>query len=316
VSWREVKDAARGQWKQTLISLGVDTDFLTGKHTPCPGCGGKDRFRFTDYKQEGSYICNVCGAGDGFALLSMVNEWSRPQAISEVGKHLNIEGSPREQGRERQDPAIPLRNALKGCSRDRSPLKEYLKRRGLSCCPRPLRYNPSLPYYDDDSKFVGKFPAMLAVVHDKNGANGSVHRTYLTDRVHKRKKMMASMTQAGLGGGAVRLWPVHGDELAVCEGIETAIAVHELAAEKGRHYPVWATLGTSLMSSFCPPEGVRKLLICGDHDENYAGHEAAYKLAHRMRSGRFKDQIEEVTVVFPTQVGDWLDVLNRGRRDD
>lgn len=43
-----VRAAARGNWKSILRQTGVPESALSGKHSPCPGCGGKDRFRFDD----------------------------------------------------------------------------------------------------------------------------------------------------------------------------------------------------------------------------------------------------------------------------
>jgi len=63
--------AATGHWPAILHAAGVPDRFLTGKHGPCPFCGGKDRFRFTDYQQRGGFICSQCNpdGGDGLALL-------------------------------------------------------------------------------------------------------------------------------------------------------------------------------------------------------------------------------------------------------
>ena len=41
-------DRARGRWAAILPQLGVSPSALTGKHGPCPLCGGRDRFRFDD----------------------------------------------------------------------------------------------------------------------------------------------------------------------------------------------------------------------------------------------------------------------------
>lgn len=60
--------AARGKWKGILLQLGVPAVSLTGKHAPCPMCGGADRFRFDNKDQRGTFICNACGAGDGMKL--------------------------------------------------------------------------------------------------------------------------------------------------------------------------------------------------------------------------------------------------------
>ena len=69
-----------------LLQLGIDEQFLTGKHTACPLCEGTDRFRFDNQKGSGSYICNQCGAGYGFDLLMAVHGWTFATAAAEVDK--------------------------------------------------------------------------------------------------------------------------------------------------------------------------------------------------------------------------------------
>ena len=56
-------DRMVGRWADALRSYGLNEKQLSGKHTECPLCGGKDRFRFDDKEGSGSYYCNGCGAG-------------------------------------------------------------------------------------------------------------------------------------------------------------------------------------------------------------------------------------------------------------
>ena len=56
-----IHDIARGKWASLLPAMGVPETILNGKHQPCPMCGGKDRFRYTDHGGTGAYICNQCG---------------------------------------------------------------------------------------------------------------------------------------------------------------------------------------------------------------------------------------------------------------
>ena len=53
-----------------MAALGIEIG--TGKHTSCPACGGKDRFRFDDKQGDGTFYCNQCGAGNGFQLIMNV----------------------------------------------------------------------------------------------------------------------------------------------------------------------------------------------------------------------------------------------------
>ncbi|MEX5450882.1 primase-helicase zinc-binding domain-containing protein, partial [Stutzerimonas stutzeri] len=59
----------RGRWHDALKYAGMTGRELSGKHCPCPMCGGKDRFRFDDKDGTGSYFCAGCGAGDGMKLM-------------------------------------------------------------------------------------------------------------------------------------------------------------------------------------------------------------------------------------------------------
>src|SRR5690554_5454604 len=63
------RELALGKWPGILSRLGVDESFLLNRHGPCPNCGGKDRYRFSDQEGTGSYYCSQCGPGDGFDLL-------------------------------------------------------------------------------------------------------------------------------------------------------------------------------------------------------------------------------------------------------
>ncbi|HEU4982060.1 MAG TPA: toprim domain-containing protein, partial [Acidobacteriaceae bacterium] len=67
--------------------------------------------------------------------------------------------------------------------------------------------------------------------------------------------------------------------------------------------PVWSALNTSLLAAWMPPAGVTRVLIFADHDANWAGHAAAYALAHRLA---LKGVACEVRMPPP---GDWNDAL-------
>lgn len=87
---REVLDAARGRWESVLAGFGVRTELLTGRHGPCPGCGGRDRFRFDDKEGEGTFICSQGGggnlSGNGLTLLQHVTGWEWKRCVEEIGR--------------------------------------------------------------------------------------------------------------------------------------------------------------------------------------------------------------------------------------
>ena len=91
----DVKAAARGRWPEILTALGLDPKYLNPKkHQPCPNCGGKDRFRFTDHKQGGGFICNGCASdgGSGFDLLMLVSGYDFKEAVRAVAGVLGMGG--------------------------------------------------------------------------------------------------------------------------------------------------------------------------------------------------------------------------------
>lgn len=95
----DVKTAARGRWRELLGRFGVDPDFLRNIHGPCPGCGGKDRFRFDDQDGDGTFLCSQGGgdllSGDGFTLLQHIKKWDFSKCAAELGRELGLESSAR-----------------------------------------------------------------------------------------------------------------------------------------------------------------------------------------------------------------------------
>ena len=90
----EIRDDAQGRWLHIHSSLGIDAHYLRNRHMPCPGCGGRDRFRYDDKGGKGTFYCGGGGDpvhGDGFELLNHVHGWDFKTAAQEVRKVLGIE---------------------------------------------------------------------------------------------------------------------------------------------------------------------------------------------------------------------------------
>lgn len=104
----EIRAVATGKWLAILTGLGIPETYLnTRKHTPCPSCGGRDRYRFTDYQDNGGFICNQCtpDGGSGFDLLMLVYGCDFGEAVAMVSDYLGLtEHAP--QGRKMPPPAI------------------------------------------------------------------------------------------------------------------------------------------------------------------------------------------------------------------
>ena len=194
--------------------------------------------------------------------------------------------------------------ALTGPAAD-TPVSAYLNGRGLSLPPgADLGCHPNLMYWETRTRY----PAMVAIVRDRDGAIIGIHRTYLASqpdgRVIKAPVARPKMMLGRIAGGAVRLAdPGTGDRLALCEGIETGLAA--MAAVPT--LPVWATLSTSGLEQIQLPAGIRRVVILADHDASGAGLRAAETAARRLRAeGR------EVVIARPPLEGDdFNDLLRR-----
>lgn len=292
-------DAARGKWRGILIALGIDGKYLENKHGPCPMCEGRDRFRWDNQNGGGGFICNVCGAGNGFDLLMQVKGWDFKTCAAEIDKIVgNISAEPVRQKLDPNRRADMLNRLWKASSplQEGDPAQSYLAGRVPlpRALPRCLRYAAHCPMPDE----VPDGPALLAMVAGPDGEPVTIHRTGLVIP-DGGKRFRATMPGDLPDGAAVRLSPIHGTRLGIAEGIETAFAA---SARFG--VPVWSAINATMLSKWKPPAGVEEVLIFGDCDRNFRGHAAAYQLAHRLVE-RFKLAVQ---VHIPGQVGlDWAD---------
>jgi hypothetical protein len=152
---------------------------------------------------------------------------------------------------------------------------------------------------------------MLGQVRDRSGEVIGLHRTYLVEDANEVRKAPVAKPKMMLGriaGGAVRLAPIGKDgRLALCEGIETGLAVMTACPD----LPVWATLSTSGLEQVDLPPAAQRILVLADHDESGAGLRAAEASARRLRV-----QGRDVAIALPPEEGeDFNDMLLRAGND-
>lgn len=292
-------DSAVGKWPSLLASFGLSEGALSGRHCPCPVCGGKDRFRFTNLEGRGTSFCSHCGPTDGIGLVQRITGANFKSALKDIESRLGM-ATVTTIKRAESDDAKRARlmrvwnESAPACVG--GPVIAYLRRRlGLAVAPRAVREHPSLRFDGGYS-----FPAMVAKVV-RGGRTVSLHRTYLTDDgrkapVENAKKLMPGF---GVSGASIPLAPA-AERMGVAEGIETALAASLLF-----DLPVWAAISASGMESWEPPPTANDITIFADNDANGVGQCAAYTLMKRLHSGG-----AAVRVLMPSDVGqDYADVI-------
>lgn len=296
--------AAQGRWREVLLALGIPMEVLNGKNQPCPMCGGKDRFRFTDVKGNGNYYCNQCGAGWGVTLLMGVHGWDFKHAADEVDKIIGNFERPPPPREQRSLP--PMKFDHVSISRD-DPVARYLAARGVTDIsgpwPQSLAYVKAMKHKPNDVMCRG----MVAAFCDADGHPATVHRTFLTSHGQKAPVTPCRMFVPGPvpSGGAIRLFDA-AETMGIAEGIETALSAAIIFST-----PVWAACSDQLLAKWQPPPEAKRIVIFGDNDASYAGQAAAYALAKRLVTELAVDvKIPEVEGL------DWNDVLLQQQRSN
>jgi putative DNA primase/helicase len=330
----KAEDLVYDRWPDILMNLGMDPSFFSGKHGPCPFCGGKDRYRWAK-RYGGTWVCSQCTAdkyADGFKMLMQhLNLRSFAQAADTVRAHFGEQACdfvvrrPPQEGNgislDQLDRNRQRMNILWSQSTTiqvGDPVWTYLQHRvpGLTFIPSDIQFHPALEYWNPPDRegerpvLLGRYPAMLARALSSNGQMVQLHKTYLTQDGLKAQVPVVKKTERGLGinSFAIRAMPVTGDTLGVSEGIESGLAGAML-----RNIPVWPCLNGPVMSQFQLPaelSNVRRLLIFADHDElkKQGSHGAmTYKRPGTVYADqlatRAKAQGLRVMIIKPARVG-------------
>lgn len=296
---------AQGRWRDILGKIGVSQKYLTGKHCPCPICGGKDRFRFDDKHGRGGWICSSCGAGDGFALVARLRKVDMIKAKMMVAPLI---GGAVKETVKKQESHVSLRVAAERFWKatttisEGSPVGQYLKQRlGVYEPVKVLRQGQA----NHPADKATTYNVMAAKISAPDGSGVSVHKTYVTSNGSKANLDPAKVMMAGPLVPGASIWLSDpAEHMGIAEGIETALSAAIL-----HKVPTWAAISASMMKSFEPPVICKKLTIYSDNDPNFVGQSAAYELARKLVATR---QID-VEVMVPDQIGDWNDVLSKRR---
>lgn len=185
-----------------------------------------------------------------------------------------------------------------------SPVETYLRGRGITgSIPPAIRFHLAAPlaYPTEERPNPPTRPAMVAIATAADGKSAAgLHVTALRPDGSGKAPLGNPRRMFGeLAGAVVQLAPFpEGGELAVAEGIETALSYRDLTGT-----PTWAGLSTAGLRRFVAPMGLKRLVVAADGDD--AGLDAARNLAERASR-----RCEALIMPAPTGT-DWNDAVNR-----
>jgi hypothetical protein len=169
-----------------------------------------------------------------------------------------------------------------------------------SLLPRRLRYHPECWH-----RTRVHLPALIARIDTEGVGFTGIQRTYL--RANGSGKARVEPVRASLGvvkGGAVRLRKA-GPELALAEGVETALSFEELTG-----IPCWAACGAKFFEHVILPELPLAKVVILAVDNDKAGQAGAERAAIR-----FFAEGRQVKFAHPRGGNDFNDVLREVNRD-
>jgi putative DNA primase/helicase len=292
-----IADRCRGKWSSILIGVGVGLTEAArkGRDAPCPICGGKDRFRFSNKDGLGLWYCHGCGeGGDGVKLVMKAKglDFKSPaKLIDGALGHCNFyspsdangyssgcathagggDNRPKDVLRSWRDAYPDIRNTT---------VEAYLKGRGLTLTEneaKALRFHPALFHHPTK----GKWPAMIAAVARADNTIITCHQTFLQiDGSGKAPVEKPKLFPSGVDPAGAAAWfgtPDPTYDFVVAEGIESALsAMRILGVQAG-----CAALSTWGIKRLVLPQPVRRVTVFADSDELQQGVAAANEARRR-----------------------------------
>ena len=310
---------------------------------PMHGGAHGDAFRIDNNNSDGAAYCNTCGNFlDGIEVLKWVNKWTFRETIERLDDYINgshhcyYNNNPIKSinNHSCEPNNIEVEKRRKSVERiiktsSKTPLDvhlSYFEKRGIYPIDAPtLRYHAGLAYYYNGKPIVNSmgewvyYPCIVGIYKNANGISG-ISRIYLDKDGNKAgEQLKLDLSHMGisedsppvkvaykiesLSGSAVRLGAI-GETVAICEGIETGIALKNSGVPS-----VLACTTATLMQSLSLPKHVKNALIYADYDD--AGINAANKLKARL------DWCKVDILIPPYQISgligaDWLDAIVSG----
>lgn len=278
-------------WVSFYGTIGVDAEYLTGKHVDCPLCGEKKGFRTNIRSRPGVYVCKHCTGSQYRTPLDFVMKFLDLATYKDASDFIKkqLGGNVTHQARPVNvvakpafDPAQFDREVQKRewiwekCAvpvTEGDPVWKYLHTRipGISSISSSIRYLPNAQYWeevDGRMQMTGEHPAMLLKGLDAKGRCVQLHTTYLTYDGTKANVQHPKKTKTSIGSASfcLRLSPMGEDGvLGLTEGIENGVKAEFLFG-----HAVWPCHSNTVLANFEIPDEylgkITKLIIYADND--------------------------------------------------
>lgn len=267
-----IKSQATGNWVGRIFpAVGIKLHGNGKKHQPCPLCGGSDRFRCDDKNGTGSWICNQCGAGNGYTLVRDYSNKSAYDTHALIADILGIDGGKtiseadkKAWAKAQRERESAEKQAKKQARQDAAKIAQsrfnvatpcnshpYLSKKGVQ--PHGLR--------------VDSYGNLLIPLYYHNTNTGNITLCNVQSIDQDGKKLFI---KDGLVGGAfytVGDVSVGDGVILVCEGYATGASIFEAMAGS---YPVIITFNadnmvkcSSIIRTLYPQH---RLIFCADDD--------------------------------------------------
>lgn len=254
-------------------------------YSDCPSCGYKNALATTQTSERTLYHCHAgCSQEALWQALHALEPFITQPQRSKPGK-----------------PVVPLAFISSLWEQSRSSagtvVETYLRMRRISAAiPPSIRFLQN--HYHKPTRTY--WPVMLAAISDAKGRMLALHRTYLApDGSAKAPIQPPKMTLGQVAGLSCHLG-IPSNEIAVAEGIETALSV-QLATG----IPTWAALSAGGLRRLLLPPAPNAGLVTIAADADVVGIEAA-----RVAALRWKGEGRQVRVIVPSRPGtDFNDLI-------
>lgn len=303
-----------GRWDSVLTALGMFENYFKGKHGNCPSCGNQGK-NARWHKTKHYNVCSKCGVTQPMQLAMMLTGEDFKSTAKRIrGEEISMEPAQKKSDIEKDTARLKAiyarrKSITSGCVAD-----QYFKSRGLSVLPKKDVFTILEADYwtEENGKFSKEvMPAIVSVIRNSAGETVSYHMTYIKNGQKHGRKVLPPIRS--MAGAAIQLFDHSDGLLGVSEGIETALAVHQIEG-----LPMWAAGNAWQMEVMEIPEEIKELHIYADNDKTFTGQKSAYILANKMALKGIDVYVHQICtgswIVDKGGSGDFLDHLIRTQK--